>query len=95
MKCSEFEVNSGKLFICHFYSDGIGAAIKFGLDPEALLRRGVGDQIDDHLVTDERAATPVLCDVAKHPMLNLVPLAGAWREMTDMDRYSQPVGQFL
>ena len=33
--------------------------------------------------------------VAEHAVLDLVPLAGSGREMTDLDRQPQLVGEFL
>ena len=46
---------------------------------------GGGDQLDDGLVADQRLAAPVLGDEREQPMLDLVPLAGAGRQMTDRD----------
>jgi hypothetical protein len=42
---------------------------------------GRRDQLDDHLVGDQRPTPPVARDVAEQPVLDLVPLGGAWREM--------------
>ena len=39
------------------------------------------DQIDHDLPTDQRPASPVGGDVAEHAMFNLVPFAGAGREV--------------
>ena len=40
-------------------------------------RRGVGDQADDRLHAEQRAASPVLGDEREDPVLDLVPLARA------------------
>jgi len=48
------------------------------------LHDGVGDQIDDHLAAHQRAAAPVLGGVANHAMFDLIPLADAAREMTNV-----------
>jgi hypothetical protein len=52
----------------------------------------MGDQVDDHFMAHQRSASPVLGDVGEHAVLNLVPLAGAWREMTDGDLQPRFVG---
>ena len=51
--------------------------VQFGRDRSASASLGVPDKIDDDSPTHERFATPVLCDVTQHTMLNLVPFAGA------------------
>ena len=43
----------------------------------------------------ERFPSPVLCDVAEKPVFDLVPLARAWRKVTDMDSESCLVGEIL
>jgi hypothetical protein len=43
------------------------------------------DQVDDHLVAGQRPAAPVLADVREQAVLDLVPLARAGREVTDLD----------
>jgi hypothetical protein len=46
-------------------------------------------------VTHQRCASPVLSDMAEHAVLDLVPLAGAGRKVTDLDRHLQPLRQVL
>jgi hypothetical protein len=53
------------------------------------------DEIDDDLVADQWLATPVLTDVGEQAMFNLVPFAGARREVTDRDLESCFVGELL
>ena len=38
---------------------GVLGGVKFGLYREAATRLGIGNQVDDDLMTDQRAATPV------------------------------------
>src|SRR5438093_2713716 len=64
---------------------GIALLVQAGSDLQPGLRGGAPDQLDDHLVTDQRLPAPVLGDVAEHAMLDLVPLAGAGREVADGD----------
>ena len=44
------------------------------------------DQVDDDLVAGQGLAAPVRRDVGEQPVLDLVPLAGAGREVADGDR---------
>jgi len=69
--------------------------IQFRTNLESLLGDGVSDEVNDDLMTDERPASPVLCDVAEQAMFNFVPLAGAWREMADTNGHLELIGEFL
>jgi hypothetical protein len=40
-------------------------------------------------MTDQRLAAPVLGDVRKHAVLDLVPFAGAGREVADVNAQTQ------
>ena len=59
--------------------DFLARRIALGIDgrPDAQAGGGcrVGDQFNEHLVTDQRFAALVHGDVRKHPMLDLLPLA--------------------
>ena len=59
----------------------VGALVEPGLDSQTSPRRSVRDEVDDDFVSDQGSAAPVAGDVAKHPVLDLVPLACAWREV--------------
>ena len=69
--------------------------VELGVDVEAGAGAGGGDQADDDLVADERFAAPVLADEREEAMLDLVPLAGAGREVADGDRQPALVGEPL
>ena len=62
---------------------------------EAGLGGGGRDQVDDYAITDERFGAPVLADEREQAVLDLVPLAGAWRQMMDGDGDADFVGQRL
>ena len=62
---------------------------------QACVGGGGGDQFDDDLMADERFAAPVLRDEREQAVLDLVPLAGAGRQMTDGDGNAELVGQRL
>src|SRR5207249_1322013 len=49
----------------------------------------------DDLVTGQRTPAPVLGDEAEQPMLDLVPLAGPWWEVTHVQHQAQVVGDAL
>ena len=49
--------------------------VQTALHLEPGLGSGGRDQIDDHLVTDERFAAPVLGNEREQPVFDLVPLA--------------------
>ena len=62
----------------------IGVGIEFAADRQAGLGCGVRDQFDRDDNACERRSTPVLGDVAEHPVLDLVPLGSAGRIMADV-----------
>ena len=85
---------------CHFVIADLNAflievAIEITRDREAVFGRGGADQLDDDLVADQRLAPPVLRDVGKETVLNLVPLAGARGQMGDGDGKAGLVGEPL
>lgn len=53
--------------------------IELAGDLETGLGCGGGDEVQDHLVTSERLASPVEGDEGEETVLDLVPLAGAGR----------------
>jgi hypothetical protein len=69
--------------------------VELRLDTQSLGGLGIADQVDYDLAADQGSTPPVLRHVAKQAMLDLVPLAGTGREMTDLDKQPQVVGQFL
>jgi hypothetical protein len=73
----------------------MASLVQCGLHPQADRRVGVANQVDHRLKGAEGTAAPVLRDVTKQAMLDLVPLAGARREVRDMDRQVQIIGQAL
>jgi hypothetical protein len=73
----------------------IGLRAQLTADFEPGLGGGRGNQVHDHFVANQRFATPVLAKVREQTMLDLVPLAGARRQMTYGDRQTGFVGQLL
>jgi hypothetical protein len=69
--------------------------VEFGTNLQPLSRGGIGDEVDGDFVADEQLAAPVLSDVAKYPMLDLVPFDCAWWKLTNVGRHPKSVGQLL
>jgi hypothetical protein len=67
----------------------------FGLDCQSLFSAWVSNEVYDHGSTFQWTTAPVLADMAEHPMLDLVPFAGARGEMTDMDGHGEFFSQVL
>ena len=65
---------------------GVGAGVEVGADGEPGRGGGGADQVDDDLVAGQRPAAPVHGDLGEQPVLDLVPLAGARRQVADGDR---------
>ena len=52
---------------------------------QAAARLGTGNEVDDHLMTDQRMCAPVHRDEREHAVLDLVPLARPRREMAHLN----------
>jgi len=73
----------------------VAPCIQTGLDLQARRRRRRGDQLDNDLVAHQRPTTPVHRDVREQPMLDLVPLTRARREVADGNLQARLVGEPL
>src|SRR6185295_13825548 len=69
----------------------IAPLVQLRLYAQASRGARVADQIDHRLKGAEGTTAPVLRDVTKQAMLDLVPLAGARWKMRDMDGQAQVV----
>jgi len=85
----------GNIFVGNLDPLWVLAGIEFGADSQPGFGGGRRNEVDDHLVTDQRFAAPVLADEGKQPMLDLVPLAGSRWQMADRDLQSGIVSQFF
>src|SRR5205823_7325212 len=54
-----------------------------------------GNEVDNNLMIDKRLSSPVLTDVGKEPMFDLVPFAGAGGQVANRDLKTGFIGQFL
>jgi hypothetical protein len=80
------EVDGGQLGVGDAELVGVGARVQLGVDLKAGAAGGRGDQVDDDLDRDQWPGAPVAADEAEQAVLDLVPLAGAGREVADLDR---------
>jgi hypothetical protein len=85
----------GDLGIGYLYAFRVALLVKLYPNRVACLGGGASNQVHDHVLADQRPGAPVLCDVAEHPMLDLVPLAGPRWEVADGDLQADLVGQTL
>src|ERR1700676_3030407 len=89
------QIDGGEFFVSDGNPGWVAPPVELCSDLQSSLGGRAGDQVDNDVVTDQGLATPVLRDVAEHTMLNLVPFAGARREMADMDGQAQLARQVL
>jgi hypothetical protein len=66
------DIYSGKRIVGYFGARGISISIELGVDCESFFHRGVADQVEHHFMTHQRTPPPVLCDMGKHSVLDLV-----------------------
>src|SRR2546428_3550509 len=76
-------------------TDGRAVLIQRGLHGETRSGRGMANEIDDDLMTDQGPSPPMLGNMSKHPMLDRLPLTGPWRKVPPIDRDTHLIGQLL
>src|SRR5215469_15707597 len=89
------DVQEGHFFLRDSDSFWVRIDIEIGLDGQSLARARVGNQIHDDLMSFQRTTPPIRRDVAKHPVLDFVPLRGTRRKMTNLDAQSDFIGELL
>src|SRR5438445_4539070 len=62
---------------------------------QPIASRSIANEVDNHCIADQGTTAPVLGDVAKQPVFDLVPLARPGREMADTDLQTRFVGKPL
>ena len=90
-----FQVEPGHLRGRYFDSGGIGSLCQFCLDLEPCGGPGVGNQMDDGLIADQRSCPPVLGDEGEHAVFDLIPLAGSRRKMRYLQVQAAEICQML
>ena len=75
----------GHLLVGNLDPRRVEIQVKVAFNGQACLGRSSGNEVDDDLMTDQRLSPPVLADEREQSVFDLVPLAGARREMADRD----------
>ena len=89
------EADLRHLLVADLPALGVLALVDLATDAQPGLGPGRGDEVDDGHQAGQRPSAPVGADVGEQPVLDLVPLAGARREVADGDGKSRGVGQAL
>src|SRR5919206_2334452 len=89
------EIERGHLLVRDGDPFGVAVRIELATHAQPRLGRGAADQIDDHLIADQRPGAPVHADEREQAVFDLVPLRGAGREMVDTDLDTKFVSQAL
>jgi hypothetical protein len=74
-----------EFLVRNFDASLIGFRVEFGMNLESGRGCGSSDETHDGLEISQRLAAPILTDVGKETMLDLVPLARPRWEMADDD----------
>ena len=89
------DANFLKFLVAHFEALRIVALVKPSMNLQPFRRSCRTDQIHHDLVRFQGNAAPVARDVAKQPMLDLVPLARARRKMANLQNQPRSIGKSL
>ena len=95
MKSVPFDVECGELFVGDFDSGRIAVRVNLRADLETHLCGGCCDEIYDDLMAHQGLPSPVLADEGEQTMFDLVPFAGARRQMANKNFNPGFVGEFL
>ena len=79
------EIERGEFFIGDFDPCLIDRLVNRGLNIEARVGGGVGEEIDDGGQTVQGSPAPIFAAKGKPPMFNFVPFARAGRKVTHPD----------
>ena len=86
------ELEFSHLLVGNLEAGWIGIGVEFALHRQARRRCGGSNEVDDDFMTDQRLASPILADEGKQSVFDLVPLAGAGREVSHRDFKSCFIG---
>src|ERR1022692_209670 len=90
MKSSVLEIQCSQRRVANFNAGRITPGVKLSAYSQTCLRRRLANQLDNHLVTNQRSTAPVLSNVAEHSVFNLIPLAGAgWKMAESFGRHQE------
>ena len=95
MKLVPLQVELVHRFPRYFDAFLVAGKVQGCLDIQAGSCLRIGDEIHDRGQTVQRAASQVLANERKQPVLDLVPLAGARREVAHRDPKARLAGEAL
>jgi hypothetical protein len=87
------EFDGSELGVVDLDALGIFVRIKLSAHLQACIGGGGGNELDDGAIAAQRLATPVDGDEREEPVLDFVPLTGAWRQMADGDGKFEFIGK--
>ena len=89
------DLDAGHLLVSDFYLRRIILTVENASDFKTSLRARVRYQVHNGGVRQQWLAAPVLSDIRKQAMFNLVPFAGPRRQVADRNFETRLVGQLL
>ena len=81
MKPVLFDIETCHLLICYFNAFWVPVLIKLGVDGQSCFGRRIADEVNYDSLTDKGPSSPVVRNVAEHPVFDLIPLTRAGREV--------------
>ena len=87
--------DAGHLLVSNFYLRRVILAVQNAADFKTGLRARVRYQVHNGSVRHQRFAAPVLSNIGKQAMFNLVPFAGPRRQAADRNFKTCLIGQLL
>ena len=81
MKAGPRNINACQLLVADGNSRWVIVFVECRLHAEPRFGGGAGDKVHDSFVGNQWPALPVLRDEAEQAVLDLAPLAGAWRKV--------------
>ena len=95
MKSILMEIDLRHLLIADLDAGRIAVGVQFGMHGQTGAGAGSADQLHHRLVSEQWLPAPVVADAGKQAVLDLVPLAGARRQVADLHTQAGFVGQAL
>ena len=89
------EIERREIGIRCFHSFRIFVLVQFSPHRQAGSGRGCGDELDDRLKTSQRLSEPVDRQEREKAVFDLIPFAGAGRQMADRDGQSEGISESL
>jgi hypothetical protein len=83
MKRGRFKLEGPHLLLWNLQTRWVSGRVQLRADLEPGLRRRMGNQLDNHFMTNQRSPALILGDMTEHPVFDLVPFARARWQVTD------------